>query len=234
MVSDAGHLPLLIRSFTKANILIDAGGHARLADFGLLTLALDFTNSTASGSTAGAGTIRWMSPELLYPEHFNLTDSRPTKESDCYALGMVILEVLSGEVPFPGCNKFTVMLKVVEGKRPERPQGPWFTNDLWRTLEQCWSHHSKDRPTVEAVHGCLSLASVAWQPLPPNDVGAVSDESVSTLSYNCIFFQSLHSVSYPHQRKQFPKILIKHQFDPEVFLNAWQIIRRCTLTEVSW
>ena len=39
------------------------------------------------------GTEGWMSPELLVPEVFGLNDSRPTKQSDCYALGMVVYEV---------------------------------------------------------------------------------------------------------------------------------------------
>ena len=39
------------------------------------------------------GTDRWMSPELLVPEQFEISDTRPTKQSDCYALGMVIYEV---------------------------------------------------------------------------------------------------------------------------------------------
>ena len=34
-----------------------------------------------------------MSPELLDPDQFGITDSRPTKQSDCYALGMVVYEV---------------------------------------------------------------------------------------------------------------------------------------------
>ena len=37
-----------------------------------------------------------MSPELLYPERFGIPESegdRPTRQSDCYALGMVIYEV---------------------------------------------------------------------------------------------------------------------------------------------
>jgi len=37
-----------------------------------------------------------MSPELLDPERFGMPesgDNRPTKQSDCYALGMVIYEV---------------------------------------------------------------------------------------------------------------------------------------------
>ena len=39
------------------------------------------------------GTYRWMSPELLLPEDYGMTDDRPTRESDCWALGMVIYEV---------------------------------------------------------------------------------------------------------------------------------------------
>ena len=34
-----------------------------------------------------------MSPELHDPERFGATDDRPTKQSDCYALGMVVYEV---------------------------------------------------------------------------------------------------------------------------------------------
>ena len=38
------------------------------------------------------GTLYWMSPELLDPPRFG-SDGRLTRESDCYALGMVIYEV---------------------------------------------------------------------------------------------------------------------------------------------
>ena len=38
------------------------------------------------------GTINWMSPELLDPTLFD-SDGLPSRESDCYALGMVIYEV---------------------------------------------------------------------------------------------------------------------------------------------
>ena len=34
-----------------------------------------------------------MSPELLDPGRFGITDYRPTKRSDCYALGMLVYEV---------------------------------------------------------------------------------------------------------------------------------------------
>ena len=64
-----------------------------------------------------------MSPELLHPNQFGLKDSRPTRESDCYALGMVIYEVLSGKAPFAALKDFMVMRKVTDGERPERPEG---------------------------------------------------------------------------------------------------------------
>ena len=37
-----------------------------------------------------------MSPELLDPETFGVDGDRPTKQSDCYALGMVVYEVRTG------------------------------------------------------------------------------------------------------------------------------------------
>jgi len=128
-----------------------------------------------------------MSPELLEPDLFGFKDSRPTKKSDCYALGMVILEVLSGRAPFSRYNRFTVMRKVVEGEHPERPQaeGAWFKGGLWEILERCWSPQPKDRPTVEAVLERLKQVSTTWQPLPPSfdgDLGTeANDESPSTV-----------------------------------------------------
>ena len=92
----------------KANVLINKDRRACLADFGLSTITGVATHATAGASrtsllsndtlmsfTAG-GTRRWMSPELLNPEMFGIPQSegdRPTSQSDCYALGMVIYEV---------------------------------------------------------------------------------------------------------------------------------------------
>lgn len=154
-------------AFVKANILIDQNCHACLADFGLLTIVSDPTNPTASSSSAKGGTTRWMSPELLDPDQFGIKDSRPTKESDSYALGMVILEVLSGQAPFKPFRDVIVMRMVIEGKRPGKPVGPegaWFTDDLWEMLNLCWESHRENRPSVATVLGLLEKASEAWKP----------------------------------------------------------------------
>ena len=109
-----------------------------------------------------------MSPELFYPKEFGLKDSRPTKHSDCYALGMVIYEVLSGQVPFHRYNLFTVVKKVSGGERPKQPRGPereWFMDGVWRILEHCWMPKPDDRPSVEDVLQCLEGISGIWTPL---------------------------------------------------------------------
>jgi len=154
--------------FVKANILIDEDGHARLADFGLLTIVSDPTSFTASNSFATGGTMRWMSPERLHPDQFGLEDSRPTKESDCYALGMVIYEVLSGQTPFTQLMDFIVMRKVVDGEHPVRPdgacaKGAWFTDDLWETMKLCWATRPENRPNIATVLTCLEQVSRDWK-----------------------------------------------------------------------
>jgi len=127
-----------------------------------------------------------MSPELLDPDQFGLKDSKPTKESDCYALGMVVYEVLSGQAPFAQSKDFIVMRKVIEGERPEIPEGAekaWFTGDLWRMLQLCWETQPRSRPSIAAVQGCLERTSRAWEPPAPSaDQDAEMDEDTWDLT----------------------------------------------------
>jgi len=155
-------------------VLIDQTGHARLADFGLLTIISDPANLLSSSSYTQGGTARWMSPELIAPERFGFKNSRPTKSSDCYALGMVIYETISGHLPFHEHTDFTVFVKVLEGKRP--PRGASFTRSLWKMMEQCWTSQSNDRPSIEDVLGCLETSSHSSEPLSPEvDEGMETD-----------------------------------------------------------
>ena len=99
-----------------------------------------------------------MGPELFDPETFGLDDDRPAKESDYYALGMVMYEVLSGEAPFAQCSQPAALVKVLDGERPSRPQGEegkQFTDGIWGILELCWKHHPRDRISARAVLLCL-------------------------------------------------------------------------------
>ena len=94
------HLPS-----SKANIYI-RNYRACIAGFSVSTMAKveSWTGSKAASTislpsfTAG-GSLQWMSPELLDPSRLEDRDPRPTKESDCFALGMVIYEVRTRIIP---------------------------------------------------------------------------------------------------------------------------------------
>lgn len=73
------------------NILVDDAGVALIADFGLMVMT-DLSTFISDTAESSGGTYRWMSPEMLDPKGFD-SNGRPTRESDCYALGMVIYEV---------------------------------------------------------------------------------------------------------------------------------------------
>ena len=162
-----GHCPACNSLSLKANVLIDNNGRAYLAGFSQLAMVSD--QSTTTFPTTTGGPIRWMSPELLDPDGSN-PESRPTKESDCYALGMLVYEVLSGQVPYAPFNQLVAVQKILAGERPSRPQGMQgvcFTDGLWEMLELCWKAQPGDRPNLNAVLQCLQDVT---RPLEPPDV----------------------------------------------------------------
>ena len=175
----------------KVNVLIDNTGHACLADFGLLDIFSDQESFLSSHVECG-----WMSPELLHPERFGLEDSRPTVESDCYALGMVVYEILTGRPPFPLGS--IVIRKVLDGERPVRPQGPegnLITDGIWSVMESCWKPQSGDRPCIEAVllglEGDLSALMTASRTVD-GEVETDADDRSDTAASESSMFSPFH------------------------------------------
>ena len=111
-----------VHGATQANILINQNYRACLADFGLSTIVSTEHHATANASLTSltsrtslmsftvGGTTRWMSPELLDPERFGSSDERPTKQSDCYAFGMVVYEVRTDVIVLLSERRGTYML----------------------------------------------------------------------------------------------------------------------------
>ena len=140
----------------ESNILIDNDRHARLAGFSLITLFPD--QSIPLSPYAASGATRWRSPELLDPVEPDPLRGHPTWGSDCYALGMVIYEVLTGQAPFAQDAESIVIRKVLEGGHPDRPQGTQgrsFPDGMWKMLERCWERQPSNRPGPAAVLCCL-------------------------------------------------------------------------------
>jgi hypothetical protein len=104
-----------------------------------------------------------MSPELLNPEVFGLKDDCPTRSSDCYALGMVIYEVLSGQVPFAQYrNNHGVATKVLRGGRPERLK-EWRGDGSRMTFGGFWNIAGGTNQVIAQVFEMYSFTGSAWK-----------------------------------------------------------------------
>jgi len=116
------------------------------------------------------GTTRWMAPELFFPDKFGYTGKLvkqlPSKETDIYAIGMTILEVLTGCVPFANvARNETVIFKVMDGVRPDRPPSG-LSDTLWELLVATWvAQHAQGpegRPPASTVLDRLKECVDDW------------------------------------------------------------------------
>ncbi|KIM89876.1 hypothetical protein PILCRDRAFT_44473, partial [Piloderma croceum F 1598] len=131
------------------NILITDEGKACLCDFGLSSIT-EFQGTSYLASTIG-GNVRWAAPELY---RINEDNSVPpvTSHSDIYSFGSVMLEVLSGHVPYSYLLRDAqVIIEVHKGVKPRRPKTALVTDQLWCFINLCWADDPTDRPDIEEV-----------------------------------------------------------------------------------
>ena len=122
---DAAHARGLVhRDVKPGNTLVAREGHVYLADFGL-TKTSGRDSMTVSGQLAG--TVAYLAPEVIRGEE-------PTPASDLYALGCVLFECLTGELPFPGQSPATVIYGHLELPAPRVPELPAFDAVFARAL----------------------------------------------------------------------------------------------------
>ncbi len=106
-------VPIIHRDLKPANILIDQQGQARLTDFGLAKILTgSVLTLTASGMTLG--TPYYMAPEQV--DDRGEVDPR----TDIYALGVVLYQCLTGQLPFTG-SQANLFYKILETD-PEPPR----------------------------------------------------------------------------------------------------------------
>ncbi|CAE6421606.1 unnamed protein product [Rhizoctonia solani] len=133
------------------NVFVSDSGSALIADLGSADVEGRTVDFTLFMNRCGY-TTRWAAPELIKYGVFRC------KEADIYALGMTILQTLTGEVPFKYKRQDHMVIMAVIGKRefPKRPlaQIPVDSehgDKLWDLLCWCWSPELENRPNADQV-----------------------------------------------------------------------------------
>ena len=99
---------IIHRDLKPQNILIDESGTVKITDFGI-AVALSETSITQTNSMLGS--VHYLSPEQA-------RGSMATNQSDIYAIGIILYEMLTGKVPFDGESAVTIALKHFQEEIP--------------------------------------------------------------------------------------------------------------------
>lgn len=160
-------------------MLINADCRACLADFGLSSLIFDISSLSNSVTGRGAGSTRWMAPELFEGDGTACC----SKESDVYAFGMMCIEVcfdpghsflfihekakvFTGKFPFhQQKTDAAVIVQVMSGVRPPRPLDD-FSEVIWVSIKRCWQQECNSRPKMSELLPLFKTASQGVETVP--------------------------------------------------------------------
>lgn len=130
------------RDVKPANVLLTAAGDAKLADFGIARLLGEGVGVTRTGHTVG--TIAYLAPEQVRGEGVG-------PAVDVYALGLLLLEALTGARAFPGTSSESAFARLHHG-----PTIPLSLPSGWpRLLAAMTAGDPGERPPAAAVATAL-------------------------------------------------------------------------------
>jgi len=141
------------RDLKPANVLLAEDGRAQLTDFGLARSMSAVMRHTTSGATVGT-------PAYLAPEQVRGTEVTPA--ADVYALGLVLIEALTGDCPYQGLPVEAALARLTTPPAiPDALPRPWHL-----LLREMTALDPADRPsTARAADALRRLASAPDSPV---------------------------------------------------------------------
>ncbi|WP_078391541.1 Stk1 family PASTA domain-containing Ser/Thr kinase [Shouchella patagoniensis] len=107
-VGHAHAMQIVHRDIKPQNILISEDGEAKVTDFGI---ARAMTSTTITHTNSVMGSVHYLSPEQARGGHV-------TYRSDLYSLGIVLFEMVTGQIPFSGDTAVSIAIKHLQNDVP--------------------------------------------------------------------------------------------------------------------
>lgn len=121
-----------------SNVMIDSRGVVKLMDFGVSRFD-DMTSEDTRRRLATAGTPSYMAPERL---RGNIPDAR----ADLFSLGVLLYQMLTGELPFHGDNVSDVVTRILRDDRVEiLDQDPTLPEAIATIVDRLLAHDPAQR-----------------------------------------------------------------------------------------
>jgi serine/threonine protein kinase len=133
---------------TSRNILLDDRYLPKIADMGLVRFMSDcgFNRSPVRDAA-------WMAPELL--------SGSPYEASvDVYSYGVILYEMLTGEIPFREFDRTGIRRVVCEDAQRPLLSDP--DSEIASLIQSCWGQSLHDRLTFEAIYELFASGSGQW------------------------------------------------------------------------
>jgi len=127
---------IIHRDIKPQNIMIEDDGRIKITDFGI-AMALNATQVTQTNSVMGS--VHYLPPEQA-------SGKSATIKSDIYSLGIMMYELLTGNVPFKGDNAVEIALKHMKEKIPSiRKQDPSIPQSVENIILKACAKNPRNR-----------------------------------------------------------------------------------------
>jgi serine/threonine-protein kinase len=141
---------IIHRDLKPQNILIDENKNIKITDFGI---AMAASQNSMTQTNSLLGSVHYLSPEQA-------RGSIATPQSDIYSLGIILFELLTGQVPFEGETAVSIALKHFRDEIPSvRKFNPQIPQPLENVVYRATAKHPCDRyHDVEAMAADLQTS----------------------------------------------------------------------------
>lgn len=146
-ISHAHESYIIHRDIKPQNIMIEDDGRIKITDFGI-AMALNATQLTQTNSVMGS--VHYLPPEQA-------SGKSATVKSDIYSMGILMYELLTGNVPFKGDNAVEIALKHMKDKIPSvRKQDPSIPQSVENIIMKACAKNPRNRyDTAKEMHDDL-------------------------------------------------------------------------------